>query len=110
MGMDSSQIEPATGEPVVPVAVGQTYWFEYHCWESEESSDALLWHHTHQQALVVRELSWEQADCHMCEVVFPDGFQATVFRDELLDSRDQITRPAWKAPSAAAGGGALYGS
>ncbi len=24
-------------------------WFEYHCYEGEDSSDAELWHHTHQQ-------------------------------------------------------------
>ncbi len=29
--------------------VGDVVWFEYHCWESPESSDAEIWYRSHQK-------------------------------------------------------------
>lgn len=78
----------------VPV-LGDRYLFEYHCWESNESSDAVLWHHTNQSVCIVAV-----GDCDVCYttieeraetghplvylVRFDDGVEGTVFEDELL--------------------------
>lgn len=67
-------------------------WFEYHCWESEQSSHAELWRHTHQRCTVLRRLLPSEADYEMYEVEFEDGFKAQVFADELLRSESHFTR------------------
>ena len=77
--------------------IGQFKWFEYHCYEGEDSSDAPAWHHTHQNALVVRELGSDEVDIQevgrMYEVVFEDGLRWSVFEDELLTGPEENERP-----------------
>lgn len=68
-------------------------WFEYHCWEDEQSCDAELWHHTHQQCTVLRRLTPNESDCEMYEIQFADGFKKIAFWDEILRSRKQFERP-----------------
>ncbi len=66
------------------IIANKRYFFEYHCWESEQSSDAELWHHTHQEILVLRKLSKQESDLPMYRVKFGDGLEYDVFADELL--------------------------
>lgn len=83
--------------------VGQTVWFEYHCKESEDSADAEIWHHSHQKACVFArghqgygKTYKERADngeVNMYRVRFADGFECTVFEDELCESRKDFCRP-----------------
>jgi 2'-5' RNA ligase len=88
-------------EPIV----GKTYWFEYHCWESEESADAELWHHTHQKVLVYGRGDGDYDECPVCgefpcwnswKIRFPDGYEHTAAPDELLKSRSEFERPDYK--------------
>lgn len=66
-------------------------WFEYHCWESDQSSDANLWKHTHQIVIVLSKL--KDQDVPMYHVIFSDGLEADVFSDELLKSKKDFQRP-----------------
>ena len=70
--------------------VGTWQEFEYHCYEGEDSSDAVLWHHTHQTCLVVDELDHNAFDHDevgsIFVVVFEDGLRHDVFVDELIPS------------------------
>lgn len=76
--------------------VGTFQEFEYHCYEGEDSQDAVLWHHTHQTCLVVNELSLDEFDYDevgaIYTVVFEDGLRHEVFEDEL------IPRSEWYRP------------
>jgi len=81
------------------------YWFEYHCNESDDSSDAIVWRHSHQQCTLI---SFAKADpcffgtiiergeaghCLIYRVRFDDGLEYDVFEDELVDSPDEFFRP-----------------
>jgi hypothetical protein len=68
-------------------------WFEYHCWESEDSADAELWRRTHQRITVLRMLSPNESDYEMYEVRFADGYKGHVFADELMHTRKNFERP-----------------
>ncbi|KKK84064.1 hypothetical protein LCGC14_2787110 [marine sediment metagenome] len=58
--------------------------FEYHCWESEQSSDAHLWKRTRQQVMVLHEIIPGPNDEGLMFLVrFDDGLEAGVFADEL---------------------------
>jgi hypothetical protein len=85
--------------------VGQRYWFEYHCWEDDRSSDAALWHRSHEQVTVIAELP-SDADpgstyAERCETDsqrafrarWDDGFEWDVIEDELLLDRADFCRP-----------------
>lgn len=72
--------------------------FEYHCYEGEDSSDAELWHHTHQKVIVLRKLKnieeVDEADAgRMYKVRFPDGFEYNVCDDELVKTPNAYYRP-----------------
>ena len=76
-------------------------WFEYHCYEGEDSSDAKLWHHTHQAVKIIRKLrnieEVDEADVgRMYKVIFADGFEAHVTDDELVKSPSDFYRPDYK--------------
>ncbi len=71
-------------------------WFEYHCYEGEDSADAILWHHTHQQVIVLRKItdSIEEAEVgKMYRAKFSDGFEYDVCDDELVKSPTDFERP-----------------
>lgn len=61
--------------------------FTYRCWESEDSCDAELWHHTRQRVRVLHKISSSQVDeadvGKMYRVRFQDGFEYDVFEGEL---------------------------
>ena len=70
-------------------------WFEYHCYEGEDSSDAELWHHTHQQVAVLHKHQNidEPIVGKMYRVRFGDGLEYDVCDDELLKSPKDFYRP-----------------
>lgn len=70
-------------------------WFEYHCYEGEDSSDAKLWHHTHQQVIILHEIveDVDEENKPMYRVKFDDGLEADVFGDELVKSPEAFYRP-----------------
>ena len=70
-------------------------WFEYHCYEGEDTSDAELWHHTHQQVTVLNKINdIDEADVgRMYRVRFQDGFEYDVCDDELVSSPSEFGRP-----------------
>ena len=88
----------------VPFLNGR-YHFEYHCWEDHESSDAQAWYRSHQIVTIIGV-----ADCDpvafttfkergeaghqiLYRARFKDGFETTVFEDELLVSKKDFERP-----------------
>jgi hypothetical protein len=86
-----------------PFRRGDRAWFEYHCWESDESADAKVWHHSHQRVKVLKltERGYGATEGDRCnnglpalfKVQFEDGFIEDVFEDELLKSKRSFCRP-----------------
>jgi hypothetical protein len=72
--------------------------FEYHCYEGEDSNDAELWHHTHQQVTILYKHTNIDGVYvgNMYRIHFADGFEADIFYDELLKSKDEFERPDYK--------------
>jgi hypothetical protein len=79
------------------LARGRRY-FEYHCYEGEDSCDAELWHHTHQEVEVLGSV--KDVDERMYCVQFSDGFQYDVFDDELVASPADYARPDYQKATA----------
>jgi hypothetical protein len=85
--------------------VGQEVWFEYHCNESHDSAHAEHWYRSHQRATIIevrdgdgfriasQEERIESGVLIGYLIRFADGFEADVFEDELLDSREEFSRP-----------------
>jgi len=73
-------------------------WFEYHCYEGEDSSDAELWHHTHQQVTILNKITnIDEADVgRMYRVRFNNGFEYDVCDDELVSSPSEFERPDYR--------------
>lgn len=89
---------------------GQEYYFEYHCLESHDSSDAIIWYRSHQKVKVLRFADCDAIKCEsdgletkdqrasqgmqiLYTVRFEDELEWDVFEDELLDSPDSYQRP-----------------
>ena len=72
-------------------------WFEYHCYEGEDSADAELWRHTHQRVAVLNNLYPQETDIPMHRVRFDDRFECSVFDDELLTSQSLFYRPDYSS-------------
>jgi len=70
-------------------------YFEYHCYEGEDSSDAELWHRTHQQVRVLSKVQCGDGDLVSAVycVRFNDGFEGYAFGDELVTSPARFYRP-----------------
>lgn len=73
-------------------------WFEYHCYEGEDSSDAELWHHTHQLVTILKRVTnIDETDVgKMYRVRFDDGFEYDVCDDELVKSPEEYYRPDYE--------------
>ena len=77
--------------------------FEYHCFESDESADAELWHHSHSLVRVLRmtergggatpEIRAANAMPRLYRVRFLDDYEHDVFEDELCGSTVDYYRP-----------------
>jgi hypothetical protein len=82
---------------------GDRVYFEYHCFESPESSDAELWYRSHQRVTVLKltERGGGDTKRERCangepavyDVQFADGFIGAAVEDELVDSKKQFFRP-----------------
>lgn len=84
---------------------GTKRWFEYHCWESNDSADAELWHRSHQQVEVLDcdnakeygKYTWkerqEDGNPLVYRIRFADGHVGAAFEDELLYRKSQFCRP-----------------
>lgn len=78
--------------------------FEYHCWESSQSSDAELWYRSHQRVTVLRIVEpgvgrtfmerCEAGNPRVFRIRFEDGFEGDAFEDELVRSRKEFCRPS----------------
>lgn len=80
-------------------------WFEYHCYEGEDSADAALWHHTHQRVDVLRRIQHgppEGATPTMYRIRFADGFEEDVWDDELVANQSEFERPDYTGDRRAA--------
>ena len=85
------------------IKVGEKYWFEYHCWESPESSDAELWYHSHQQCTIVsveqeypdmtEDERYDAAMLNHYNIRFSDGFVSSAGEDELYKNKKGFYRP-----------------
>jgi predicted nucleotidyltransferase len=83
--------------------IGKTFWFEYHCDESDTSEDADLWYHSHQQCEIIKlvdegvgltqEERLESGSLMIYSVRFKDGFEGEAFEDEIMESRNSFYRP-----------------
>ena len=85
-------------------ATGSRAWFEYHCSESHDSSDAPAWYHSHQQVEVLGLTDCEQVSFTtfaermnegmvlVYRVRFDDGLEWSVFEDELLMNPSEFER------------------
>ena len=76
------------------IELDKTYWFEYHCLESDESCDAKLWKRTH--AKVIKRYSPKETDIPLYDIEFDDKFVGTAFIDELLTDKKDFERPDYK--------------
>lgn len=87
-------------------SVGERAWFEYHCLESHDSTDAHLWYRSHQRVTVIggpdgscvdEDMTFrqrgEEGVPNIYRVRFVDGLEADVFEDELTTSRRAWYRP-----------------
>ncbi len=86
----STFLEAATGRTIRLVKPGTRRWFEYHCYESDASADAVLWKRTHSRVTVLRAIL---DDNLLYRVRFADGFEGDVFADEL-----SATKAGWNRP------------
>lgn len=88
------------------LTLGRRRWFEYHCWESPESADSELWYRSHQRVTIVALEAIEDGAEKLTmvqrldggipavyRVRFNDGYQGSVFEDELLCWRSEFQRP-----------------
>ena len=82
--------------------VGKEFWFEYHCFESDESCDAEIWYRSHQKVKVVdvgywslddEKIRYEEALLRVYVVEWKDGFRYDVYEDELMESKNEFYRP-----------------
>lgn len=92
-----------SSEQIYLVKPGRYYWFEYHCYEGRDSSDAELWYRSHSRIMV---LSIVEEGCGIDEkergkngqpavfkIKFEDGFIYDAFEDEIVSSKNQFFRP-----------------
>ncbi len=68
--------------------------FEYHCFQSEESCDAELWHHTQQPCTIIGYGDDDEASAidrggASYVVRFKDGFEGPAMQDELVTRYDR---------------------
>lgn len=93
---------------------GEHCWFEYHCWEDDESEDATIWYRSHQKVTVLGLVEEgygetpqdraDQGEPASYLVRFKDGVEWEVFEDEiLLDSPKDFCKedppPMSRAPA-----------
>jgi hypothetical protein len=94
------------------IANNSEKFFEYHCWESHQSSDAELWYRSQQKVMVLNVTNYEP-NLHdntsfadrgemghqlVYKIKFADSYEGDAFEDELLNSESGYQRPAPPKP------------
>ena len=89
--------------------IGNTYWFEYHCYEGHDSADAQLWYRSHQKVKVLSlvekgygKTKIERGDNGqpaVDKIQFEDGFIGDAMEDEIMYSTSEFFRPNPPKPS-----------
>jgi hypothetical protein len=70
------------------------YWFEYHCHEGHDSSDAPAWYRSHERVTILRVVEPANDDhSGVFRARWNDGFEWDVWGDELMDSPADFYRP-----------------
>ena len=90
---------------------GEQAYFEYHCFESEKSCDAELWHRTHQPVTVLKKSEpgmgatlmerGENGAPAVYRIQFKDGYEYDAFEDELMTDPSGYYRPDYKGSKTA---------
>lgn len=84
--------------------VGERAWFEYHCYEGHDSSDAQAWYRSHQQVTILAHEEVDEpyflddgseATRYHYRVRFADGHEHSAFDDELHNSPEGFGTQAW---------------
>lgn len=85
--------------------IGNEYFFEYHCLESHDSSDAELWYKSHQKVTILEILEPDFTPSKTFKermeeglpltylVRFNDGFTYHAMEDELMETEEHFSRP-----------------
>ena len=82
--------------------VGKYFWFEYHCYESDDSCDEEIWYRSHQKVKVLSVSEWsfdnlqdriDDGQPRVYKVMFNDGLKYDVYEDELMNSTEDFYRP-----------------
>ncbi|KKN01746.1 hypothetical protein LCGC14_1124720 [marine sediment metagenome] len=78
-------------------------YFEYHCYEGHDSTDAELWYRSHQRVTVLGvevtgagdtpEERGDNGEPRVYHIQFKDGHKASAFEDELMSSTVEFCRP-----------------
>lgn len=83
---------------------GSKWWFEYHCFESDESCDADLWYRSHTRVTIIGPKNFDEAfgtEAERAEagmplvyrIRFSDGYEKDAFEDEMMSSKNSFNRP-----------------
>jgi hypothetical protein len=81
--------------------VGKYFWFEYHCYESDDSCDEEIWYRSHQKVKVLSVSEWsfdnlqdriDDGQPRVYKVMFNDGLKYDVYEDELMNSTEDFYR------------------
>lgn len=84
--------------------INNEFWFEYHCYESHNSTDAELWYRSHQKIVVLEIVEngggdsylerTENGEPRVYKIKFlEDGFIGHAFEDEILHTKEDFERP-----------------
>ena len=82
--------------------VGKYFWFEYHCYESDDSCDEEIWYRSHQKVKILSVSEWsfdnlqdriDDGQPRVYKVMFNDGLKYDVYEDELMNSTEDFYRP-----------------
>ena len=81
--------------------VGKYFWFEYHCYESDDSCDEEIWYRSHQKVKILSVSEWsfdnlqdriDDGQPRVYKVMFNDGLKYDVYEDELMNSTEDFYR------------------
>ena len=78
------------------IIFGNDYFYEYHCLESHDSSDAELWYRSHNKIKIIgysKNQGLMEDEPTTLDIQFEDGYIGSAWEDEILSSEDKYTRP-----------------
>ncbi len=73
--------------------IGERLFFEYHCYEADDSSDALLWYHSCQYCTVLELHGRDEEELYgpNYRIRFDDGFEGEANGDEMFRRRFKVS-------------------